>query len=58
LAARQALIDAARSGEDADDGKAALVRVIEYEVPGREGDGSGELIALITWTKIRPATCG
>jgi hypothetical protein len=24
------------------------VRVVEYEVPGREGDGTGELIALIT----------
>ena len=24
------------------------MRVIEYEIPGREGDGSGELIALIT----------
>jgi len=46
--ARQALIDAARAGEDLDEGKAALVRVVEYEVPGREGDGSGELIALIT----------
>jgi hypothetical protein len=24
------------------------VRVIEYEIPDRDGDGSGELIALIT----------
>ena len=24
------------------------VRVIEYEIPGRDGDGSGELIALLT----------
>ncbi len=46
--ARQALTDAARAGEDLDQSKAALVRVIEYEVPGREGDGKGELIALIT----------
>ena len=46
--ARQALIDAARGGEDLDEGKAAAVRVIEYEVPDREGDGKGELIALIT----------
>ena len=45
---RQQLIDAARAGEDLDDGKAALVRVIEYEVPDRAGDGKGELIALIT----------
>ncbi|MGH3237825.1 MAG: IS4 family transposase [Streptosporangiaceae bacterium] len=46
--ARQALIGAARAGQDVDDSKAALVRVIEYEVPGRDGGGSGELIALIT----------
>jgi hypothetical protein len=46
--ARQALIEAARAGNDLDEGKAALVRVIEYEVPGRDGDGTAELIALIT----------
>jgi hypothetical protein len=46
--ARQALIDAARAGEELDEGKAALVRVIEYEIPGCDGDGTGELIALIT----------
>jgi hypothetical protein len=46
--ARQALIDAARAGEDADQDEAALVRVIEYEIPDRDGDGKGELIALIT----------
>jgi hypothetical protein len=46
--ARQALTDAARAGEDLDEDKTALVRVIEYEVPNREGDGKGELIALIT----------
>ncbi len=46
--ARQALIDAARAGEQLDAGKAALVRVIEYQVPGRGGDDTGELIALIT----------
>jgi hypothetical protein len=31
-----------------DEDKAALVRVIEYQVPDRDGDGKGELIALIT----------
>jgi hypothetical protein len=46
--ARNKLIAAARAGEDLDPGQAARVRVIEYEVPGRDGDGSGELIALIT----------
>jgi hypothetical protein len=46
--ARGKLIEAARTGEDLDPGKARPVRVIEYEVPGRDGDGKGELIALIT----------
>jgi hypothetical protein len=47
-AARQKLIEAARAGEDLDPGKARHARVVEYEVPGRERDGTGELIALIT----------
>ena len=46
--ARERLIEAARGGQDLDAGKARHVRVIEYEVPDREGDGNGELIALIT----------
>jgi hypothetical protein len=46
--ARQALIEAARAGQDLDEDQARYVRVIEYEVPGRDGDGKGELIALIT----------
>ena len=46
--ARQQLVEAARSGEDLDQDKARHVRVIEYEMPDREGDGTGELIALIT----------
>ncbi len=46
--ARQALIQAARAGQDLDEDKAALVRVIEYQVPDRDGNGTGELIALIT----------
>ena len=46
--ARQQLVEAARRGEDLDEDKARPVRVIEYEVPDREGDGTGELIALIT----------
>ena len=47
-AARARLIEAARAGEDLDPARAARVRVIEYEVPGRGSDGSSELIALIT----------
>jgi hypothetical protein len=46
--AREQLLEAARRGEHLDPGKARRVRVIEYEVPDREGDGTGELIALIT----------
>jgi Insertion element 4 transposase N-terminal len=46
--ARQRLLDAARAGEDLDPGTARHVRVVEYEVPDREGDGKDEIIALIT----------
>jgi hypothetical protein len=46
--AREKLLDAARAGEDLDEAKARYVRVAEYEVPDREGDGKDELIALIT----------
>jgi len=54
--ARELLIGAARAGEDLDAGRARHVRVIEYEVPGRDGDGKGELIALVTTiTDLRQA---
>ena len=43
---RDALIEAARRGEDLDPARARHVRVTEYDVPDR--DGEGELIALIT----------
>ena len=46
--ARQALIEAARAGEDLGEDKARRVRVVEYEVPDRDGDGKGEVIALVT----------
>jgi hypothetical protein len=46
--ARQALIEAARAGRDLDPGQARLVRVVEYTVPDRDGDGKDELICLIT----------
>jgi hypothetical protein len=46
--ARAKLIAAARAGEYLDPALAMRVRVIEYEIPDRDGDGSGELIALIT----------
>jgi hypothetical protein len=46
--ARDALIEAARAGQDLDPGQAMMVRVVEYTVPDRTGDGKGELICLIT----------
>jgi hypothetical protein len=56
---RTELIEAARRGEDLDEDKARSVRVIEYEVPDREGEGKGELIALITTiTDPRQAPAG
>ncbi|MGH3847110.1 MAG: IS4 family transposase [Pseudonocardiaceae bacterium] len=45
---REKFLDAARAGEDLDPQQARYVRVVEYEVPDREGDGKGEIIALIT----------
>jgi hypothetical protein len=47
-AQRQALIEAARRGGDLDPDRARPVRVVEYEVPDRDGDGKDELIALVT----------
>ena len=46
--ARAALVENARAGQDPGPGQARCVRVVEYEVPDRDGDGKGELIALIT----------
>ena len=47
-AARARLVEAARRGDPLDPARAVAVRVIEYTVPDREGNGSGELIALVT----------
>jgi len=47
-AARRRLVEAARAGQDLDPDRARYVRVVEYEVPDREGDGNDELIALVT----------
>jgi DDE family transposase len=46
--ARKQLIEAARAGEDLDKGQSRHVRVVEYEVPDRDGGGKGEVIALVT----------
>ena len=58
-AKREALIEAARRGEDLDPGAARHVRVIEYDVPDREGNGKDELIVLVTTiTDLRAAPAG
>lgn len=46
--ARDGLVRAARAGQDLDPDEAMMVRVVEYQVPDRVGDGKGELICLIT----------
>jgi hypothetical protein len=45
---REALIGGARRGEDIDPDRARPVRVIEYQVPNRDGNGKDELVSLIT----------
>jgi hypothetical protein len=46
--ARTRLIEAARAGQDLTPAQARHVRVVEYQVLDRDGDGKGELIALVT----------
>ena len=54
---RDALIAAARRGGVLEEDQARHVRVIEYDVPDREGDGKDELIVLVTTiTDFRAAT--
>ncbi len=45
---RAAITAAARDGADLADEPAHLVRVVEYDVPDRDGNGTGELIVLLT----------
>lgn len=45
---RSALIDAVRAGKSVHPAQALVVRVIEYEVPDRVGNGKHEIIRLIT----------
>ncbi len=47
-ARRARLLAAARAGEALDPTDAHLVRVVEYDVPDRDGNGTGELIVLLT----------
>lgn len=45
---REKIIEAARNGEALAPDTAVLVRVIEYDVPDRAGNGHGELIVLLS----------
>lgn len=45
---RNRIIQSARAGQDLDPELAHLVRVIEYDVPDRDGNGTGELIVLLS----------
>ena len=47
-ARRAAVLRAARNGQDVDPDMAHLVRVVEYTVPDRVGNGAGELIVVLT----------
>jgi hypothetical protein len=53
-ARRDRIVEAARVGVELDPGDAHLVRVVEYDVPDRAGNGSGELIVLLS-TIVDPA---
>jgi len=51
---REKIIEVARAGEQLDPEQAHLVRVVEYDVPDRAGNGTGELIVLLS-TIVDPA---
>jgi hypothetical protein len=53
-ARRERVIAAAQTGEELDPADGHLVRVIEYDVPDRVGNGTGELIVLLS-TITNPA---
>lgn len=54
---RQAVVEAAVAGRAVDPGDGHLVRVVEYDVPDRDGGGTGDLIVLLT-TVLDPAAAG
>jgi Insertion element 4 transposase N-terminal/Transposase DDE domain len=47
-ARRRQLLEAAGRGEDLEEDRARYVRVIEYQVPGRDGNGKDERVILVT----------
>jgi hypothetical protein len=52
---RERILAAARRGQELDPDRAIWVRVIEYEIPDRDGSGAGETIRLVT-TIASPAS--
>ncbi len=53
---REKILDALRNGVDVDADLVHVVRVIEYDVPDRAGNGTGELIVLLsTITEVADA---
>lgn len=48
VARRGPLVTAARSGKPPDPAKARAVRVVEYSIEGHGGNGTGELVCLVT----------
>ena len=51
---REQVLQAARDGRELDPEQAHLVRVVEYDVPDREGNGTGELVVLLA-SVLEPA---
>lgn len=45
---RSELLHTAHEGGEIDPGEAHVVRVVEYDIPDREGSGAGEVICVIT----------
>ncbi len=45
---REELIGDARDGVSIDPGEGCLVRIVEYDIPNREGSGAGEIICIMT----------
>ena len=45
---REELVSDARDGTVIDSGEGYLVRVVEYDIPNREGSGAGEIICVMT----------
>src|SRR5262245_9487684 len=53
-ARHERILGASRAGHRIDPDDGHLVRVVEYTVPDRDADGTGELIVLITTIGDRP----